>query len=188
MTSPPVMNRSRPAETAPADPDATMTMRVTRLVGLVFSGLFAGFLVAVLVLESSLRSFNGPDYTQIRQAELDNLDRLAAATLIPATIATMILVISYFRARSRTRWLALTALALMAAIFVVTLTVNLPINSDQLDWSAHAPPADWADVRDRWQIAHAVRTVAAVVAFGLLAIAASARPRVPDALAAPGRH
>ena len=91
----------------------------------------------------------------------------------------MILVIFYFQTRSRSRWLALAAVTLMAAVFVVTLTVNLPINGDQLDWSAHAPPADWADVRDRWQIAHAVRTVAAGVAFGLLAMAASARPRVP---------
>lgn len=179
MTSPPVIKRSPPAEAALADPGETMTMQITRLVGLVFSGLFAGFLVAVLVLENSLRSFDGTDYTQIRQAELEDLDRLAAATLIPATIATVILVIFYFQTRSRSRWLALAAVTLMAAVFVVTLTVNLPINGDQLDWSAHAPPADWADVRDRWQIAHAVRTVAAGVAFGLLAMAASARPRVP---------
>lgn len=179
MTSPPAVRRSLPADTAPPDPDETMTMEVTRLVGLVFSGLFAGFLVAVLVLENSLRSLDGPDYTQIRQAELDSLDRLAAATLIPATIATAILVVLAFRAHAPSRWLALAALALMAAIFVVTLTVNLPINSDQLDWSTHAPPADWADVRDTWQIAHAIRTVAAVIAFGLLATAATARPRVP---------
>lgn len=27
---------------------------------------------------------------------------------------------------------------------------------------------DWADVRDRWQVAHLARTVAAMAAFGLL--------------------
>ena len=117
-----------------------MTMRLTRFAGLLFSGLFAGFLVAVLVLESSLRSFDGSVYTQVRQVELDGLDRLAAATLIPATIATAILVVLGFRARIRSRWLALAALALMASIIAVTLTVNLPINGDQLDWSTHAPP------------------------------------------------
>jgi O-antigen ligase len=144
----------------------------------VFSALFAGFLVAVLVLENSLRSFEAP-ITSRSAKRSSKIWTGAAATLIPATIATVILVIFYLRTRSRSRWLALAALALMAAIFVVTLTVNLPINGDQLDWSAHAPPADWADVRDRWQIGHAVRTVAAGVAFGLLAMAASARPRVP---------
>jgi uncharacterized membrane protein len=182
MTSPPLARRSRTAGTARRDLGGrfSTSTRLAQVASLLFSGVFAGFLVAVLVLENSLRVFDGSDYTQVRQAELDSLDRLAAATLIPATIATAIVVFLGFRALSRTRWLALAALALMAVIFVVTLTVNVPINSDQLDWSTHAPPADWADVRDTWQIAHAIRTVAAVVAFGLLATAAVSRPGVPD--------
>jgi hypothetical protein len=36
-----------------------------------------------------------------------------------------------------------------------------------------APPQDWADVRDRWQIAHLARTIAAVCAFIVLAAAVS---------------
>jgi hypothetical protein len=142
---------------------------ILRLVGLVFSGLFAGFLVAVLVLENSLRSFDGSVYTQVRQVELDGLDRLAVATLIPAAIATAVLVVR----ASRNRRLAIGALVLMVAIIVLTVAVKLQINADQLDWSVRTPPGDWADVRDRWQLAHAVRTVAAVLAFGLLAAAAT---------------
>jgi hypothetical protein len=30
------------------------------------------------------------------------------------------------------------------------------------------PPADWAGVRDRWQVAHLIRTCAALLAFGVL--------------------
>jgi uncharacterized membrane protein len=181
MSSPPLARRPRPAGTTRRDVDGRFSAatRLAQFAGVLFSGLFAGFLVTVLVLENSLRSFDGADYTQVRQAELDGLDRLAAATLIPAMIATVVLVFLGFRTRSRTRWLALAALALMVTIFVVTLTINLPINSDQLDWSTDAPPADWADVRDTWQIAHAIRTVAAVVAFGLLATAAAIWPVVP---------
>jgi uncharacterized membrane protein len=64
--------------------------------------------------------------------------------------------------------LTLTALTLLVGILALTLVVNLPINADQLDWNAQAPPADWATVRDHWQIAHGARTVAAVFAFGAL--------------------
>ncbi|GAA2076983.1 hypothetical protein GCM10009801_32750 [Streptomyces albiaxialis] len=152
-----------------------MTMRLAHLVSLLCAGLFAGFLVAVLVLENSLRSYGAPVYTQVRQVELDGLDKLAAATLIPATAATLLLVVLAFRARARARWLALAALVLMAVVLVVTVSVNLPINSEQLDWSVRTPPADWADERDRWQLAHVVRTVAALAAFALLATAMTRR-------------
>jgi uncharacterized membrane protein len=144
--------------------------RYARFASLVFAGLFAGFLTGVLVLELSLRSFDSTVYTQVRLVELDSLDKLAVATLLPALIATAVLVYRTFQ--TNTRWLTVAALALLVFIFGLTLIVNLPINSDQLRWNAQSPPSDWADVRDRWQIAHTVRTVAAVLAFAVLALAA----------------
>jgi uncharacterized membrane protein len=147
---------------------------VLRGVSLFFSGLFAGFLVCVMVLENSLRSFGAAVYTQVRLVELGSLDKLASATLIPAIITTVALAIW---SRGGDRRTALVAMALLVVVFVVTLAVNLPINSDQSAWSVQQPPADWADVRDRWQIAHAVRTIAAVVAFAVL-VGAAVRQRI----------
>ncbi|WP_327694685.1 DUF1772 domain-containing protein [Streptomyces sp. NBC_00459] len=144
--------------------------KYARFASLVFAGLFAGFLTSVLVLELSLRGFDSTVYTQVRLVELDSLDRLALATLLPALIGTAVLVHRTYR--TNTRWLTVAALALLVFVFGLTLIVNLPINSDQLHWNAQAPPSDWTDVRDRWQIAHAVRTTAAVLAFVFLALAA----------------
>jgi uncharacterized membrane protein len=144
--------------------------KYARAASLLFAGLFAGFLTAVLVLELSLRGAGGTVYTQVRLVELDSLDKLAVATLLPALIATAVLAYRTFR--TGTRWPTVGALALLVLIVALTVTVNLPINADQLDWNAASPPADWADVRDRWQIAHASRTAAAVIAFALIAFAA----------------
>lgn len=144
--------------------------KYVRLGSLLFAGLFAGFLIGVLILELSLRRFDSTVYTQVRLVELDSLDKLATALLLPALIATAVLVYRDFR--TSTRWLTTAALALLVFVFGLTLVVNLPINADQLDWNVESPPSDWAEVRDRWQIAHAVRTAAAVLAFGFLAIAA----------------
>ncbi|MFF4035150.1 anthrone oxygenase family protein [Streptomyces sviceus] len=142
--------------------------KVARGAGLLFTGVFTGFLVAVLVLELSLRSFDRHVYTQVRQVELDSLDKLAVVTLLPALITTGLLVASTLRQGGRTSWRTLTALTLLLGILGLTLVINMPINADQLDWSVRTPPADWASVRDRWQIAHVVRTGAAVLAFGAL--------------------
>ena len=100
--------------------------------------LFTGFLVTVLVLESSLRSAAAPVYTQVRQVELDRLDNLASATLIPALIAAAILVVSAARNRRRVLWPAL-ALVLLLSVVATTLVFNVPINTDQLTWNVQAP-------------------------------------------------
>jgi uncharacterized membrane protein len=146
---------------------------LVRGVSLLFTGLFAGFLLGVLVLENSLRAYDASVYAQVRLVELDSLDKLASATLIPALVSTVIVTIL---ARGKNRW-HLLALALLVVVFAVSLAVNLPINADQADWSVQAPPSDWATVRDHWQLAHLIRTVAAVSAFGSLIVAGLTRRR-----------
>ena len=149
-----------------------MISTVVRLIGLVFTGLFAGFLLGVLVLELSLRSFDGSVYTQTQQITLLALPALATVLLFPAIIATAILTALHARTRDRVFWLAVAALTLLGVALVVTLSVNVPINLAEAGWAVSSPPADWAATRDRWQVGHAVRTGAALVAFGSLALAA----------------
>jgi uncharacterized membrane protein len=153
----------------------SIILKVVRGVSLLFTGLFSGFLLGVIVLETSLRGYDAAVYTQVRQVELDSLDTLASVTLIPALICTAILGILTIRARGNDRWLVLAAFALLALVFITSLAVNLPINGDQADWSVQAPPSNWASVRDRWQFAHAIRTVSAVLAFCSLTAAAITR-------------
>jgi len=150
---------------------SSVIVRILRPVSLFFAGIFAGFLLTVLVIESTLRSFDAAIYTQVRKVELVHLDDFASATLVPALITTAILVVFTARRRERAFWLTLTGLLLLVVVFLTSLLVNVPINHDQLSWNVQAPPPDWASVRDRWQIAHAVRTVAALLAFGCLGAA-----------------
>ncbi|MFD0898837.1 anthrone oxygenase family protein [Actinomadura sediminis] len=128
------------------------------------------------MLELTLRDYGPQVYTQVRQVELVRLDDLASATLLPALIATAALIALTAGVRERRFWLVVAAFVLLVAAFLTSVTVNLPINSDQLDWSVQAPPPDWDGERDRWQVAHVVRTTAAVLAFGCLAAAALLGP------------
>ena len=152
-----------------------MPEKLVRGVSLLFTGLFAGFLLGVLVLENSLRGYGAAVYTQVRQVELDSLDKLASFTLIPALVSTAIVVVLTIRARGNDRWLVVAAIALLVVVFATSLAVNLPINGDQADWSVQSPPSDWASVRDHWQLAHLIRTVSAVLAFCALTAATITR-------------
>jgi uncharacterized membrane protein len=148
------------------------TAAAARFVSLLFAGIFAGFLLTALIVELSLRRFDGTIYTQVQHVLLIGMPAFASATLFPAIVSTAVLVV-VLRARGRGRWLTLSALILLVAAFVISLTINVPINARELTWNAQTPPSDWADVRDRWQIAHAIRTSAVVIAFGLLGAAAT---------------
>lgn len=58
---------------------------------------------------------------------------------------------------------------------VVTVAVHFPMNAEIATWTPVAPPAEWQELRDRWLVAHVVRTWVAVAGFALLVAALSRR-------------
>lgn len=150
----------------------TRTVRLTAFLAVLFSGLFAGFLTTVLVLEATLRGYGSSVYTQVRLVELQHHDDLAKSLLIPAILASIVLAVAAFRRRGGSRWLPLTAALLLLTTVAISVSFNMPINTAQASWSVVAPPADWSAVRDRWQLAHVARTTTSVLAFVLLTVVA----------------
>jgi Domain of unknown function (DUF1772) len=180
MTIRPRTNGAATGDAEPASEAAALHI-ATAYCAVLLSGLFAGFLVTVLVLEFSMRSENAAVYTQVRLIELKHLDDLATALLLPAILAVSILALSTFRHRGVPRWLAGTALLLLAATLVISVSNSVPINTMQQGWSVADPPGDWAEVRDRWQLAHVARTTTSVLAFLVLIAIRPSRRRAPSA-------
>jgi uncharacterized membrane protein len=150
----------------------TRIVTPSAFVAVLFSGLFAGFLTTVLVVEATLRGYGSAVYTQVRLIELEHLDDLATSLLVPAILASVVLAVAVIRRRDAKRWLPLTAVLLLLATLVISVSISVPINTAQASWSVVAPPADWSAVRDRWQLAHVARTTTSVLAFVLLTAAA----------------
>jgi uncharacterized membrane protein len=151
-------------------------IKITRYVSLLGCGMLAGIALTVLVLELALRRLNGQEYVRVRQAEFIFFTPFIGAVLLPTLLAVAMLVVQARKTHSITLRPAVTALALLLLALLVSLIVNGPVNVEQLSWNVQAPPADWARIRDRWQIAHAVRTVAIVIALGCLCAAILDRP------------
>jgi uncharacterized membrane protein len=75
------------------------------------------------------------------------------------------------------------ALSLIAFVFIVgnmavTLAGNVPINKQVQCWNVAEPPPEWAELRDRWERCHTIRTIFIVSAFAFL-VAAVVFFRVP---------
>jgi hypothetical protein len=178
--------------TSPAYADeTTVAARPTALsmgsayVAVLFSGMFAGFLITVMVVEATLRSYGAGVYTQVRLIELGHLDELATALLLPSILAAVVLTVTVIRRPGSGRWLTLTAVALLMVTLLISVVISVPINTDQLSWTVSSPPGDWSSIRDRWQLAHAARTTTAALAFALLTATVAWRPRRGTSVPAP---
>ncbi|QLJ00727.1 DUF1772 domain-containing protein [Streptomyces sp. NEAU-sy36] len=151
-------------------------VKATRYVSLLGGGVLTGGALTTFVLELALRRLGAPAYIQVRQAEHAYFPWFIGVIFVPTFAAVVLLVLLARRAGSPALRPAAAALVLLVLSLVVTFTVNAPINLDQFAWDAQSPPADWAGVRDRWQIAHAVRTAFCVLALGCLGAAVIDRP------------
>ncbi|MFF7405707.1 MULTISPECIES: anthrone oxygenase family protein [Streptomyces] len=153
-----------------------LLVKITRYVCLLGGGVLTGGALTTFVLELALRRLGAAAYIQVRQAEHDYFPWFIGVVFVPTFIAVVVLVFLARRAGSPALRPAAAALVLLVLALVVTFVVNAPINLDQFDWNAQAPPADWAGVRDRWQIAHAVGTAFCVIALSCLGAAIIDRP------------
>jgi Domain of unknown function (DUF1772) len=148
---------------------APPTVETTRTVALLASGILSGALVIIAVLDVPLG--RSPQlYLQYRRATTEPLTRL----LPPLGGATLLATAATAWRRGRPPALLGAAACLLAGLSL-TVAVHFPLNAAILAWEE--PPPDWAEVRDRWRAAHAVRTVAAVAAFVLLADDLRRHPR-----------
>jgi hypothetical protein len=121
-----------------------------------------------MVLELAVRQLDGPSYLRVRQAEYYPFTWFIGAVFLLTLISSTTYAVQARRSpHFRT---ALVALALIFVAIGITLAVNGPINLEQQTWTAAAPPPDWAQIRDRWQIAHAARTAALILALACLGL------------------
>jgi len=163
-------------------------MRILRLrfVTLLGAGLLAGavsldWLLNVLVDDAA-------GYISFKQQEIPVL----TATLVPLGVGTtgLVLLQAYLERRRPQLWLTIGGAVLLLAMGLLTRFALFPRNDQIMTWSAQAPPADWQVVREQWNRAHTLRTVAGLGSFTLLALRAlvpgQQRVRVKGDAAAPG--
>jgi uncharacterized membrane protein len=153
-------------------------VRTARSVAMLGCAILTGVAATVLVLELALRQLDGPEYVRVRQAEYLYFTWFIGSIFVPTVLAIAVLVIQTRRAPSRA---TLSALVILVVAGVITLLINGPINVEQQTWNAQTPPTDWAQLRDRWQLAHLVRTVCIALALCLLTATDRKRPVAGEA-------
>jgi Anthrone oxygenase len=138
---------------------------VLRFVLLFASGLVAGATVCVWLVE---RVFIGSPgfFVALKQLEIRAFTVPLPALALLAVICALVYAVQVRRNRLA-MGLILAGVVLFGISGFITARVHFPMNDRIWTWSPEAPPAEWADVRDRWRGAHQVRTLTSVLGFGL---------------------
>jgi uncharacterized membrane protein len=144
------------------------------LVTVRFLAVFSsGFVAGILFGDRMGVSFARPKLPASSFVTFQQIQNLRFARMMPfpmgisvlASVAWVVLDLS----RAKTTGFLFLALGTAAAVSVVVLTraVNIPINDRLGGWDPAAPQPDLAQIWARWEKAHTVRTVMAVLAFAL---------------------
>jgi uncharacterized membrane protein len=153
---------------------ASATLKPLRFISLFSTGLLAGLLSDFMFFVTpALATLPGPAFVQTTQA-LDRqfFDPIPWVYTVVNFSILFVLLVTLREWRSLP--FILTALALVCAVVATasTLAINVPINVDVINnWSAQNPPANWAEVRDRWDQANTFRAILELVAFGAQLVA-----------------
>jgi hypothetical protein len=150
-------------------------MRFTNLFAL---GLIAGELFTEWVaLVPAIHSLPAPIFTQVKQGFLPPITPVMIFLMAFAVVSALAILIfsrNYLQNISLKKIFLINLIAFLLIVLfnASTLLINVPINQAELSWSVNAPPANWMEFRDRWELAHVFRTTLAIIAFILQLIAA----------------
>ncbi len=145
------------------------------VVSLVLAGLVAGTMtIGLVAVRPAMHSLPATTYVLVKQA----FDISYPKFMKPLQIACLLSTVALTAVAAVVGSAACAILAAVAAVgvftnIIVTVRGDLPINNAMATWTPGAPPSDWQSQRARWDFFNSIRTIAAVSALVLLALAAT---------------
>jgi uncharacterized membrane protein len=147
--------------------------RILFFLSLLMTGVVAGLFVGTQL--GQLKVQEGLDVGQF--AFFKQRFELAVGGVMPAvmiltTLSPAPLLVLLRRGPTASLVLVAVAMALWIAATVVTVVLNVPVNSLAAKWDPTHPPANWEQLRDSWHLGQTLRTALTVPAFASLLLAA----------------
>jgi uncharacterized membrane protein len=136
-------------------------------ISVILSGLIAGQMLAIALANHAARELPEGAWTLRFQVE----NKLFTKTMPPSLLLPLLgMTCSAFLTLSMQRVMFSAASALEVIVLAITVTVNIPINTQVQLWQAGSAPPVWMTIRDRWLRYHWIRTAVGVCSFVCAAI------------------
>jgi uncharacterized membrane protein len=154
------------------------------VVALFFLGIMAGFFCTYSAnVALATAQFDGPLYAVVQSALNRHVRHaLFFCFFFAPPLWCLLAVAAGWPARAAWAWMLLAAAVLYTlGIIFLTREVNLPLNATTEAWNPAALPPDWAEVRERWNLANLWRSAISACAFALALLALALRRTGPAA-------
>jgi uncharacterized membrane protein len=156
-----------------------MLLTITRFLQLLFMGLYTGLLFGDRIGVSPIRPKLPAASFVLYQQQLHLVfGRLMPVLLIGSLLAGIVsLVLQRPNYRNTQFFFTVIALLCNAAVMILTVLINVPVNQTLMTWQVSSPPENVMQLWAPWEGSHTIRTVIALLGFAALAYGYAARPK-----------
>jgi hypothetical protein len=144
-------------------------LEIWQFINILLSALVTGvFWGTWLGLSRSMATFAPETFLAMGHAMIGNLGTIMALLMPAALLVTLPVLYLLSRRRSQAFYPTLAGLALFVVALLITLLVEVPLDNQFNEWTATTLPANWQQLRDRWEWFHVIRSWISVAGLALL--------------------
>ena len=121
-----------------------------------------------LGLSRSMSSLSAATFLEVGHAMIGDLGIVMAVLMPAAMLTTLPVLYLLHRRRPKRFYTTLTGFMFFVMALLITLLVEVPLDFQFQQWTAATLPANWQQLRDRWELFHFLRSWFAVIGLALL--------------------
>ena len=152
--------------------DWSLATRATQFVAILLQVLVVGaFWGSWIGLSRFMDTLTPATFVEVWHVMMEGYGPIMSVLMQVTPLATLLAGILVYRRNPLAGVLTLAGFVCVAGATAITLIVNVPIDEMMAGWTASTLPADWMQIRDRWEASHTARTF---VTLGGLAVTLAA--------------
>lgn len=154
-----------------------MFLKIWRFITVMFISLSMGMALCHLLELPAKMEYDGSLWLKLLHTLYPVFGTVGAAFEGGALLTTIVLSILVRHRKPSFQWTILGLMCIIATSICFWIWV-MPVNLEMQNMTADTLPADWMQLRNQWEYAHAIRAVLQIIALGALLI--SLLIEIPD--------
>lgn len=139
--------------------DWSLATRATQFAAVMLQVLVVGaFWGSWIGLSRFMDTLTPPTFVEVGHVMMDGYGPIMSVLMPITLLATLLAGALTYRRKRLAGVLVLVGFLCVAVATATTLLVNVPIDEMMAGWTASTLPADWMQIRDRWEAYHTART------------------------------